>query len=103
MATTRSASRQSGSSPPSSSSIVSTNAPRSLSTPEKSPAARTGCVAGPAPGSCAPAAVLADHQHRPVSQVDHLVRGAAKDGPDKVAPAPGAQDDDVGVVLLGIR
>src|SRR5262249_6880020 len=45
----------------------------------------------------------ADDQHGTVGQVDHLVRGAAEDGPGEVASAPGAHDDDVGVVLLGVR
>src|SRR6516165_5424407 len=46
-------------------------------------------------------AALADHHDRPVSQVDHLVRGAAEHGLSKLAPPPGAHDDDAGVVFLG--
>src|SRR5215470_13317527 len=104
MASTRSASRQSGSSPPSSSSIVSIATPRSLSMPEKSPGgSHRMCCRTSARVMCARAAASADDQHRPVSQVDHLVRGAAEDGPGEVAPAAGAHDDDVGVVLLGVR
>src|SRR5436309_3275957 len=44
----------------------------------------------------------ADDQHRAVGQVDHLVRGAAEDGPGQVAPAAGAHHDHVHVVLRGV-
>src|SRR5579862_3817212 len=43
---------------------------------------------------------LADHEHGPVGEVDHLVRGAAEDEPGQVAPAPAAHHDDAHVVLL---
>src|SRR5262249_58694033 len=47
-------------------------------------------------------AASADHHDGPVSQVDHFVRGAAEYCPSKVAPAPGAHDDEAGVVFLSI-
>src|ERR1051326_1793009 len=53
--------------------------------------------------SAAGAAASADHQHRPVRQVDALVGRAAEHGAGEIAPAPGPHDDDVGIVLLGVR
>src|SRR5215470_6069848 len=103
IARTRSASRQSGSSPPSSSSIVSIVIPRPVSMPVNIPGgSHRMCCSTSARVMCARAAASTDHQHRPVGQVDHLVRGTAQDRPGKVAPAPGAHDDDVGVVLPGV-
>ena len=44
----------------------------------------------------------ADHEHRPVGQVNHLVRGAAQDQPGQVAAAPRAHDDHADVEVLGV-
>src|SRR5690242_20159715 len=72
--------------------------------PEKSPGgSHRMCCSNSARGICARATASADDKRRPVGQVDHLVRGTAEGGPGKVASAPGAHDDDVDVVLLGVR
>jgi hypothetical protein len=43
-----------------------------------------------------------DDKHRPVSQVDHFVCGAAKDKTGEIASASAAHHDDIDVVLLGV-
>src|SRR5579864_3843929 len=46
---------------------------------------------------------LADHEHGPVGQVDHLVRGAAQDQPGQVTAATRAHDDGADLLGPGLR
>src|SRR5712692_946647 len=108
IASTRSTSRQSGSLSPSSSSTVSIAMPCRWSTSAKMPGGshlmccKTSALAGVGFATFAGTPVSANHEHGPVCQVDHLVRGASEYQPGEIAPATRAHDDDARVMLLGV-
>src|SRR6266700_4065184 len=54
------------------------------------------------PRIVAAAELSADHEHGPVGQVDHLVRGAAENESGQVAPAARSEEDDADVQCLGV-
>src|SRR5262249_12288077 len=81
---------------------------RPVSSTEKIPGGshRMGCstselfTGGPCGGGRSTA--TAHHEHRPVRQVDDLVRGTAEYQPGELAAPAGPHHDDADVVLLGV-